>query len=69
MFGEERLAAALGRVAALPLDEALDQLFAEIARFRSVQDDDVTMMLVRRAPDADAVRPRDPAAAPRSTAA
>ncbi len=66
MFGEERLAVALGRVADRPLDEALDLLFGEIARFRSVQDDDVTMMLVRRSAPAARGR-RDPPAA--STAA
>ncbi|HEX9305998.1 MAG TPA: PP2C family protein-serine/threonine phosphatase [Anaeromyxobacter sp.] len=56
MFGEERLAAALAEVAERPLDEALGVLFAAVAAFRSTQDDDVTMMLVRRAPDAAAVR-------------
>jgi serine phosphatase RsbU (regulator of sigma subunit) len=71
MYGEERLARVLASVAERPLDEALEALFADIASFRAVQDDDVTMMLVRRAPDARAVRPRDPAARPppRSTAA
>ncbi len=48
MYGEARLAEGLARVAALPLPEALDALFAGIASFRSVQDDDVTMMLLRR---------------------
>jgi phosphoserine phosphatase RsbU/P len=56
MFGDERLAAALERVALLPLDAALERLFAEIAAFRAVQDDDVTLMLVRRAPLADCDR-------------
>ncbi len=69
MYGEDRLGAVLASVAEKPLDEALEVLFAEIAAFRAVQDDDVTMMLVRRAPDAGAVRPRAPAAATRSTAA
>jgi serine phosphatase RsbU (regulator of sigma subunit) len=50
MFGDERLAEALARVAALPLDVALERLFDELAAFRAVQDDDVTLMLVRRAP-------------------
>ncbi len=48
MYGEERLAAALARVAERPLQEALDALFADIAAFRAEQDDDVTLMLVRR---------------------
>jgi sigma-B regulation protein RsbU (phosphoserine phosphatase) len=69
MYGEDRLGAVLASVAEKPLDEALEVLFAEIAAFRAVQDDDVTMMLVRRAPDAGAVRPRDPTAARRSSAA
>ncbi len=68
MYGEERLAAILATVAERPLDEALEILFADIAAFRAVQDDDVTMMLVRRVPDAAADRRGDPVAA-RSTAA
>jgi sigma-B regulation protein RsbU (phosphoserine phosphatase) len=53
MFGEERLAAALARVADGPLDAGLETLFAEIAAFRAEQHDDVTLMLVRRAPLAE----------------
>jgi sigma-B regulation protein RsbU (phosphoserine phosphatase) len=56
MFGEVRLAEAFGRVADGQLDEALESLFSEIAAFRAVQDDDVTMMLVRRT--ASTVQPR-----------
>jgi phosphoserine phosphatase RsbU/P len=64
MFGEARLAESLARVAEKPLDEALEALFSDIAAFRSVQDDDVTLMLVRRARDAAAgARPAEPAAA------
>jgi len=69
MYGEARLAAVLARVAERPLDEALETLFTDIAAFRAIQDDDVTMMLVRRAPDAARARPRGPAPAPRSSAA
>lgn len=54
MYGDARLAAVLGRVAERPLEEALEALFADIATFRAVQDDDVTMMLVRRTPEAAA---------------
>jgi serine phosphatase RsbU (regulator of sigma subunit) len=54
MFGEERLAAALARVAAGPLEAALEALFAEIAAFQGTQDDDITMMLVRKLPAASA---------------
>lgn len=48
MFGDARLAEALARVAERPLPEALEALFADIAAFQAVQDDDVTLMLVRR---------------------
>ncbi len=60
MYGEGRLVAAFGRVADRPLDEALEALFSEIAAFREVQDDDVTMMLVRRATPAAQVPKDDP---------
>jgi sigma-B regulation protein RsbU (phosphoserine phosphatase) len=70
MYGEARLAESLARVAEKPLDEALEALFSDIAAFRSVQDDDVTLMLVRRARDAAAgARPSEPAAAAASAAA
>jgi serine phosphatase RsbU (regulator of sigma subunit) len=69
MYGEERLAAVLARVAEGPLDDALEALFADIAAFRAVQDDDVTMMLVRRAPDAAAVHSRSVATTPAPLAA
>jgi serine phosphatase RsbU (regulator of sigma subunit) len=54
MFGEDRLTEALAEVAERPLVEGLDALFARIAAFRAVQEDDVTMMLVRYAPAAAA---------------
>jgi serine phosphatase RsbU (regulator of sigma subunit) len=53
MFGAERLAATLAEVAALPLPQALDRLFAAVAAFEARQDDDVTMLLVRCAPLAE----------------
>jgi sigma-B regulation protein RsbU (phosphoserine phosphatase) len=53
MFGAERLAATLAEVAALPLPQALDRLFAAVAAFQARQDDDVTMLLVRCAPRAE----------------
>jgi serine phosphatase RsbU (regulator of sigma subunit) len=62
MYGEARLGAVLAGVAEKPLEEALEAFFADIAAFRATQDDDVTMMLVRRAPRA-ASRPADPATA------
>jgi serine phosphatase RsbU (regulator of sigma subunit) len=63
MFGEERLAAALAEVAERPLVDALEDLFGRIAAFRAVQDDDVTLMLVRRSPDAATARRGGPAGA------
>jgi serine phosphatase RsbU (regulator of sigma subunit) len=48
MFGLERLAATFARVAERPLPEALESLFAEVAGFQARQDDDLTMLLVRR---------------------
>jgi sigma-B regulation protein RsbU (phosphoserine phosphatase) len=54
MFGDARLALALAEVAELPLPAALDALFARVTAFQARQDDDVTMMLVRRSrPAAD----------------
>jgi serine phosphatase RsbU (regulator of sigma subunit) len=67
MFGEERLAAALAENADRALVDALEALFARIAAFRAVQDDDVTMMLVRYAPAAAAAS--RPLAAAATTAA
>lgn len=57
MYGEERLAAALTRVAGLPLEDALAALFADIAAFRAGElDDDVTLLLVRRLAEARVTR-------------
>jgi serine phosphatase RsbU (regulator of sigma subunit) len=52
MFGEGRLAAAFARVAERPLEQALEALFGEVAAFQAQQDDDITMMIVRRLPAA-----------------
>ncbi|HSN93266.1 MAG TPA: PP2C family protein-serine/threonine phosphatase [Anaeromyxobacteraceae bacterium] len=52
MFGETRLSQAFGRVADRPLEQALEALFREVAAFQAQQDDDITMMLVRRLPAA-----------------
>ena len=52
MFGEARLARAFARVAEHPLEQALEELFADVASFQARQDDDITMMLVRRLPAA-----------------
>jgi sigma-B regulation protein RsbU (phosphoserine phosphatase) len=60
MLGEERLAAALAEVAERPLDAALQHLFERIAAWRARQDDDVTLMLVRRSRDAAAAQGEAP---------
>jgi phosphoserine phosphatase RsbU/P len=49
MFGEERLSAAFQKAAQLPLEAALDRLVAEVRAFQARQDDDITLMLLRRA--------------------
>ena len=54
MFGEDRLAAALARVVERPLEQGLEALFAEVSAFQDTQDDDITMMLVRKLPAAAA---------------
>ncbi len=57
MYGEERLAAVLARVAGLPLEEALAAIFADVAAFRAGEsDDDVTLLLVRRLAEARMAR-------------
>jgi len=48
MFGLERLSMALAEVADLPLPAGLDRLFAAVEAFQERQDDDLTMLLVRR---------------------
>ncbi|HUL61086.1 MAG TPA: PP2C family protein-serine/threonine phosphatase [Anaeromyxobacteraceae bacterium] len=67
MYGDRRLAEALARVAVTPLDDGLAALFAEIAAFQERQDDDITLMLVRKTRDAAALAHRAPGA--RSSAA
>ena len=57
MYGEERLAATLARVAGMALEDALAELLADIASFRAQdQDDDVTLLLVRRGGSPSAAR-------------
>jgi serine phosphatase RsbU (regulator of sigma subunit) len=57
LFGVERLAAALERVAGRPLEAAIAELLAEIAAFRAGEpDDDVTLLLLRMLGDARPAR-------------
>jgi serine phosphatase RsbU (regulator of sigma subunit) len=57
LYGEERLVAALARVAELPLHEALTSILAGIAGFRGGdQGDDVTLLLLKR-PEPHVPRP------------
>jgi len=48
-FGEERLAAALARVAEGPAANAIQSILEQVARFSTDQSDDMTLMIVRRA--------------------
>jgi phosphoserine phosphatase RsbU/P len=52
MYGQERLEETFARVAHLPLEEALRALLADVERFQAHQEDDVTLMLLRRMPTA-----------------
>jgi serine phosphatase RsbU (regulator of sigma subunit) len=48
MFGQERLSAALARVARMPLETAVSTLLADVRTWQSEQQDDITVVLVRR---------------------
>ncbi|MHB8875056.1 MAG: PP2C family protein-serine/threonine phosphatase [Myxococcaceae bacterium] len=48
LYGDGRLVKALTRVAALPQEQALAALLAEVVAFQARQDDDITMMLLRK---------------------
>lgn len=48
-FGLDRLGAAVQRYRNEPLDDVRDGLLAEVARWRAKQDDDATLVLLRRA--------------------
>ncbi len=57
LFGQERLAAALERIAGRTLESALAALFDEVAAFRAGEpEDDVTMLLVRKLGEARPLR-------------
>jgi serine phosphatase RsbU (regulator of sigma subunit) len=57
LYGQERLAAALDRVAGRPLEDALQALFDEVAAFRAGEpEDDMTLLLVRRLGEARPLR-------------
>jgi phosphoserine phosphatase RsbU/P len=49
MYGQDRLAAALERLANQPLEAALEGLLQDVRAFAAQQDDDITLMLIRRA--------------------
>jgi phosphoserine phosphatase RsbU/P len=63
MYGQERLARALSAVADRPLGAAVDAILADLAEFRAVQDDDVTLLLLRRAAGLSPAEPERHAAA------
>ena len=48
LFGQERLADAFSRYASLPVDDALAGLVDEIGRFPATQQDDITLLLLKR---------------------
>ncbi|MBI3184756.1 MAG: PP2C family protein-serine/threonine phosphatase [Myxococcales bacterium] len=48
LFGEARLKATLKRVASRPLDEALRAILDEVTRFETRQEDDITLVLIRK---------------------
>lgn len=48
LFEQERLAQAFARVATLPLEDGLRALLDEVRRFQAGQQDDITLMLLRR---------------------
>jgi len=48
MYGQDRLAAALERAATQPLESALEGLLQDVRAFAAKQDDDITVMLIRR---------------------
>jgi len=49
MYGEERLSAALARVADRPPADAISAILEEVAYFTTEQTDDMTLVIVRRA--------------------
>jgi len=52
LYEQERLTNAFARVAQWPLDRALSALLEEVRRFQHSQQDDITLMLLRREPEA-----------------
>ena len=48
MYGQDRLAASFERVAGQPLEQALDGLLKDVQVFASKQEDDITLLLIRR---------------------
>ncbi|HVE84060.1 MAG TPA: PP2C family protein-serine/threonine phosphatase [Myxococcales bacterium] len=49
MYGQDRLAAVFERMATQPLELALESLLEDVRRFADKQDDDITLLLIRRA--------------------
>jgi phosphoserine phosphatase RsbU/P len=48
MYGQDRLVASFGRVAGQPLEQALDALLRDVQGFASRQEDDITLLLIRK---------------------
>jgi serine phosphatase RsbU (regulator of sigma subunit) len=58
MFGQERLATALGRCHELPVEEIRDKIISEVHEWLGHQEDDITLLVARRRSDASYVSTR-----------
>ena len=50
MFGQERLCESLARYARLPLEKTLQRMLEEVREFQVEQEDDMTLILLKRSP-------------------
>jgi serine phosphatase RsbU (regulator of sigma subunit) len=50
MFGQARLLESFERNAALPSDAALERILLDVRSFQDVQEDDITLMILQKAP-------------------
>ena len=48
MFGEDAIAALFERVASMPLEQAVKAILDEVLRYQVRQDDDITLLMLRR---------------------
>lgn len=52
MFGQTRLMESFGRHASLPTQEALDKVLQDVRDFQASQEDDITLMVLKKGPKA-----------------